>query len=406
MNQLLNEFFFIPNGRIADNTSTGPLDYDFYDADLVDSADYLLDNLDSPPAFVHVNDYNGSLVGVGEDLKESVARISKAGEPETFNGITGFVIVNPNENQGLKYSVPIRGDLHLFKSQRHFMTRNNGNEPVFWPIIPIDSAIGTEPYGVAQVLDSKGQTLDQIIVISRQGLMQFASGYMEFPLSFVIKDIWDRINLNVLYKSQICMDPISKRLYVLIPVDGSTDVNMLILFDYQNGLTWDNVRISIWSFTSIVPRSCIVDTKFTDQSPVFKVGCTSNVYSLNPALTNDDGVIIPDPEVETPLINSSYNSTQVAIIRDEGAINHFAGLRLRVVGSGFLQPTFSSLDRALTLATKNIPITVNPGREYAVLTNFQAEKASVSLKTQSINEWFHINKIVISVSELWASRAM
>src|SRR5258706_4864107 len=69
MNQLLNEFFFIPNGRIADNTSTGPLDYDFYDADLVDSADYLLDNLDSPPAFVHVNDYNGSLVGVGEDLK-------------------------------------------------------------------------------------------------------------------------------------------------------------------------------------------------------------------------------------------------------------------------------------------------------------------------------------------------
>lgn len=396
MDQKLNEFFFVPNGRIADNTSTGPLDYDFYDSDLVDSADYLLDSLDSPPAFVHVNDYNGSLVGVGEDTKESVARVSKSGEPESFNGITGFVVVNPSENQGLKYSVPLRGDLHLFKSQRHFMTRNSGNEPVFWPVIPIDSAIGTEPYGVAQVLDSKGQTLDQLILISRQGLQQFDGAHKEFPLSFVIRDVWDRINVSVLYKSQLCLDPINKRLYCLIPVDGSSTVNMLLMGDYQNGIAWDSIRWSIWSFTSISPRSCIVDTKFSDQTPIFRLGASSHVYNLNPSLLNDDSAIIPDPEIELPLMS----------VEDDGWINHFGGLRTRAVGSGFLQATFSSLDRAITQVTKSIPLSVSPGRELTVLANFKAEKASLSLKTQSINEWFHINKVVIFAIKLWASRAM
>lgn len=406
IDQKLNEFFFIPNGRIADNTSTGPFDYDFYDDELVDSADYLLDSLDNPPAFVHVNDYNGSLVGVGEDLKESVCRVSKSGEPESFNGVEGFVVVNPSENQGLKYSVPLRGDLHLFKSQRHYMTRNNGNAPVFWPVIPIDSAIGTEPYGIAQVLDSKGQTMDQLIIITRQGLETFDGSYKPFPLSFVIKNIWDRINVSALNKAQICLNPINRAVYILIPVDGSSVVNMMLMMDYQNGLTWDNVRWSIWSFTSLAPRSCIVDTKFTDQSPILKLGCSSNIYLLNSASLNDNGVIIPDPEVETPLINSSYNSNPMAIIRDEGVINHFTGAKLRAVGEGFLQPIFSSLDRAFTLGTKNIPLSVAPGRELSVLTNFKSEKASISFKTQLINEWFHINKIAVFVSDLWSSRAM
>lgn len=397
MDQKLNEFFFLPGGRIADNTTVGPIDYDFYDSDLVDSADYLLDSLDNPPAFVHVNDYNGSLVGVGEDAKESVARVSKSGEPESFNGIEGFVVVNPNENQGLKASFSLRGDLHLLKSQRHFMTRNNGNSPVFWPVIPIDSAIGTEPYGIAQVLDSKGQTMDQVVFISRQGLQQFDGAYREFPLSFVIKDIWDRLNIGALNKSQIAVDPILKRIYMLLPVDGSASVNLFLVLDYQNGLSYDTVRWAIWSLTApFVPRSLIVDTKFTDQSPILRLALTDAVTVLNPASLNDSTAIIPTPEIEIPLTS----------VDDDGSINHYAGLRLRAVGEGFLQNTFSGLDRASVLVGRDIPLSIAPGKELATLVNFQAEKASVSFSTQFINEWFHINKIIVFASKIWASRAM
>lgn len=398
MDQTLNEFFFIPGGRIPDNTNTGPigtLDYDFYDSELVDSADYLLDNIDNPPAFVHVNDYNGSLVGVGENAKESIARISKSGEPESFNSISGYVIAGPNENLGLKHSVPLRGDLHLFKSSRHFMTRNNGTEPVFWPVIAIDNAIGTEAYGVAQVMDSKGNTMDQIVLISRAGLQSFGGAYPALPLSFAFQDIWDRINVSALHKAQICMDPVRKMLFVLIPVDGSSTINMLLMIDFQNGLSYDNIRLSIWSFAALTPRSCIVDTKFADQAPIFRIAMTSNIYGYDAAYTNDDGTAIL-PEVELPLTS----------LDDDGSINHFTGTRLRVVGSGFLQNTYSSLDRAIVTNGIDIPLTVAPGRELTSGINFKAEKASLSFKTTSINEWFHINKITVFVSKLWQSRVM
>jgi hypothetical protein len=396
------ELFFVPNGRIANNTATGPLEYDFYDSELVDSADYLFDNLDNPPAFVGVNDYNGQLVGWGENGKESVVRVSKRGEPESFNGVEGFVVINPGDGQGLKYCLGSRGDLHCYKSQRHYMTRDNGQAPVFWPVIQIDAAIGTEPFGVAQVLDSKGQTQDEFIVASRSGILRYNGSYAASsldasvtPLTYVIDDIWRRINVACMKLVQMALDPINKRLYVLIPVDGSTVINMMLVGDFQEGITPDKIKWSQWLFNTLVPKTIIVDTRYTDQVPLLTIGCSSNTYVLDVA-TNDDGIIIPDPKFELPFVS----------VDDEGSINHFAGARLRVVGNGTLQTLIGSLDSVQTLSADDIVMALRPGYEPTIMFNFQAEKASFMFYTSSIDEWFHVNKIVIFASKLWESRAL
>lgn len=76
-------------------------------------------------------------------------------------------------------------------------------------------------------------------------------------------------------------------------------------------------------------------------------------------------------------------------------VNHFTGVRVRVVGSGELEMTLSTEDdvRSVTLTpfTMASSDSVTPFR----LANLVTQRAQLQITTDLINEIFRINRIII-----------
>lgn len=84
-------------------------------------------------------------------------------------------------------------------------------------------------------------------------------------------------------------------------------------------------------------------------------------------------------------------------------ISHFAAVRVRVTGNGQLKMRVFSLDdervKVLVPLQMNFTNRIIPTR----LVNFVETRASFELYTNTINEKFRINRIVIFVKELYSS---
>lgn len=242
------EIFFI--AQIDDNVTTS-LTIDFVDSQLVDSGDFLADQL-APviPGFVQMCTYQGCVIGVGEIDNPSIARVSKPGEPESFSASEGFVIVNPGEGGGLKNCIEYRNTLVLYKSFKTYSTINNGGPPNTWPVTEIDSSLGTECFGIGKLFDDPGGvTNDAVVVATRGGLYAFDGSYASKPLSYVIETEWaNRSFINFAY-TQVFVDPINKIIYLSyfdsVTLQNSADYKLLTL-DYSDGLNWETVRWSSW----------------------------------------------------------------------------------------------------------------------------------------------------------------
>lgn len=239
------EFFFI--AEIQDNV-TAAITIDFIDSQLVDSADYLLDQLENIPAFIQLSTYQGCMVGIGENDNRSIARVSKPGEPESFQETDGFVIVNPGEAGGLKNLTEYRGVLYLFKSFKTYSTINNGDSPNAWPVSEVDSSLGTECFGIAKIFDDPSSvTSDNVVIATRGGLFPFDGSYASRPLSWVIESVWLNQNFNDFSLTVVAVDPISKIFYVyLAGEEVFLPQGALLICDYSDGLTWDTVKWAFW----------------------------------------------------------------------------------------------------------------------------------------------------------------
>lgn len=241
------EFFFI--AEIVDNV-TPTITIDFIDSQLVDSADYLLDQLENIPAFIQLSTYQGCMVGVGENDNRSIARVSKPGEPESFQETDGFVIVNPGEAGGLKNLTEYRGVLYLYKSFKTYSTINNGDAPNAWPVSEVDSSLGTECDGIAKIFDDPSSvTSDNIVIATRGGAFAFDGSYASRPLSWVIEDTWSGQDFNVFAETQVAIDSVNKLVYFFLPgIDnqGYPPRSDVYICDYSDGLTWDTVRWTHW----------------------------------------------------------------------------------------------------------------------------------------------------------------
>jgi len=76
-------------------------------------------------------------------------------------------------------------------------------------------------------------------------------------------------------------------------------------------------------------------------------------------------------------------------------VYHIAGVRLRVVGSGSLRLFYHSLDNVRNLTLLPLPLSSASAIEPTRLGNFRSQRTQLELKTDSIDEYFQISKIVI-----------
>jgi len=389
------EFFFVPEGKIDNNTAT-TIAVSFFDNDLLSSADYLLDQLSEIPSGCCLSAYQGSLVVGGEFDKESIVRISRPGEPESFSSVDGFVLVNPGDaGEGVKATIEYRDLLHIFKSQRTYVTRNNGNSPATWDVNLVDNGIGTECFGSSVVLDSLGNTQDRFIIADTSGLLGYIGSFGDKPLSWKIYDIWNRINRQYFTKIQVHVDPTDKVIYVNVPLDDGTEPNCVLICDYKNGLSPETVRwgIDVYSRkpTSIFIRSV---RAMDDLVPRLEFGSSDgNTYVLLPNNTSDDGIAI-----------HSFGKTALLYNSPEGRICHFAKVQFRVTGAGNFILAVSGQDNALGVTVPALQLSTIPGKDYFRLLNLTNEKMSVAFANDGVGSGWYLNRIIVHAREIWEER--
>lgn len=246
------EFFFVPDGRIADNTTT-VLVTNFFDSELLDSADYLLDQLEEIPAGADISTYHNRMVVSATFDDISLQYVSKAGEPESIDSVDGLIII-PLDGNPITRAQEFRDVLYTYKKTRTFGINDNGDVPSSWPVVVIDQGIGASVHGIALVLDSGGVNLDYLLVVDYSGILVFNGTYNRPELSWKIKDYWLDFDRNDFGNIQIMNDSLQQRLYLTIPA------GLMLFGDYTNGLGWREIKWSKWQFDVDIASIALYDT--------------------------------------------------------------------------------------------------------------------------------------------------
>jgi|SRR3990167_759210 len=84
-------------------------------------------------------------------------------------------------------------------------------------------------------------------------------------------------------------------------------------------------------------------------------------------------------------------------------ISHINAIRMRVVGSGNLELTLYSLDDVDSQALVDITMSAATAIQPTRLANFWSQRVSLELKTDAINEYFRINRVIMFTKELYSS---
>jgi hypothetical protein len=382
------ELFFIPGAILEDNVTT-EIDVDFYDADLVRSADYLRDEMATIPAVLGLAAYQGSLMGWAPNVEPSSVYISKAGEPESISLIEGGIEVDKSQGGGIKNCVEFRSQLMIHKNNKTYATSNNDQEPIYWPKpVSVDSGVGTSVFGVAAILDEEGNTTDRYVVAAKRGLLAYA-GTFDNNLTYNIDAIWKRISKNYFDTLQVALDPISECIYVAIPIDGATSPNVVLYGDYSDGLDAEHIRWAMWTFP-YGPNSIGLDTDDLG-NPVFKLGSINgNIYFLDPAADNDNLVGIPTPTIQTAYVGS-----------EEAAVSLFVGTRIRASGTGILNLEATGLDGTVTVNPPSLVMTAAPGKLLERQFELMSQYGSLQISTINYGEKFRISRISLYHSPYW-----
>lgn len=246
------QFFDVPDGRIADNTTTS-LTVNFYDADLIADASELLDLLETIPAGSNLCTYHGRMIQMGEYANISLARISNEGEPEAFDSVTGLVIF-PLDGNPINCGQEYRDVLYLAKKSKFAAVVDNGGDPSSWAIEIIDNGIGAPLHGIATILDSNGINIDFLLIQNENGLIVFNGIFQRPELSFKIIDLWLSYDRSKFNQSQIVNDTLNQIIYFVAP-DGT-----VLICDYKMGLDPKNARWAIWSFDISVTAVALINT--------------------------------------------------------------------------------------------------------------------------------------------------
>lgn len=382
--QILPEYFFVPGATVLNPTDT-TIVLDFYDDDLTDSADYLFDQLEVIPAVLGLTSYQNSLVGWGIPGQTSIVYISKAGEPESINAITGGIEVEKSFGGGVQNCVEYRGQLLMHKRTRVYSTINNGQEPVFWGTpLCIDKSVGTAIHGIATILDEEGNTTDKYIIADNRGLLAY-DGTFNVNLTKNINDVWERINKKSFNKLQVVIDPTNEVIYVAAPMDTSTIAAVILYGDYSEGLDEENIKWSQWTFPYF--PTCIGGDLDDFGDPTFRIGALNgNIFSLNENSTNDNDVAIPRPQFKTGFIG------------DENiAVTQYNAIRIRGTGAGILQLAVHGLGGPFVDQTSLVSLIIpeNSARLLQREFTFHGQAMCLIGLVDNVDERFRITAISI-----------
>ncbi len=381
--------YFVPNGLVSGNVTT-TLTFDFFDTELVNSADYLLDQLETIPA--------GPLFSIGSSLgvagykissvlgpgatgdKTSIALVSKAVEVEAFSVDEGFIVVKPSMGGSLTNALDLNGTLYFFKEGLTAAIQPDMNtSPASWgdPGV-IDSSIGSTPFGIAQYMGVPYIMNNGAFVMTRFGLQHFNGAYNN--ISLAISGTWKDITNFKAFKNSIAVvDPDKKRVYTFI-AKGSGYADNFMVMDFKDGFTADLVKWCPWNNTALNLRGAILGP-----DGVLQTCGASSLKSLQARSASVAETILSN-------IKTSYLRFQ-----EYGYVYNFQVTHILARGQGPLGVDWYSMDGLVSdLTMPDLTMALTKDRFLKRVGNFTSQFASLLLSTVGTSSnYMDISRIVV-----------
>lgn len=275
------------------------------------AGNFLVDNIEVFPTSIPLN--------------TTLVRASKIEDPESYDGVTGFLNIAENNGQAVRAGFVIRNNLYFVKERSLYATQDDGvNEPNQWTVQEISNKVGT--------LSVRGAGLgDEWAIIAGLDGVYLFDGSEPQKISQEIQPTWDSINWSLGHLVDVKVDTKRKRVYIAVPLGASATANNRVLtLDYTDGFGDPNPSNTVniagigrkWSPWAIACNSMnlILRSDGTQQlwfgNGTGLVAATGKIYQLDATGTvfNDDGgsVLASDNfnrANENPLVNPPWIPT-------------------------------------------------------------------------------------------------
>ena len=276
---------------------------------------------------------------------------------------------------------------------------DNQSDPVTWNTpLPIETGVGAECFGVGTVIDSKGQQNDRAFIASRSGLMIFEGSAHRPEGSWLVKNIWDRINAIRFDLIQVAIDTDFSQIYITLPLDGSASISHILYGYYGSAYGYygfDPKEIN-WSLWQMAPG---VKSIITDIDPAFELcilryaGDAGNIYEVS----NDYSVHADDVLGFTSYVQTALYTTKPKYSQHCGLIG------LRALGLGTLSTTLFGQDNVRSQVQANKTLNPTSATDLEIKPNFTDTRISVKFQMGNINEYFKISRMDLYLKPMWLS---
>lgn len=163
-----------------------------------------------------------------QPFNSSLVRASRVEDPESYDGVNGFLQFGVNDGTRVTCAFKLRGNLYFTKERSLWYTADDGvHEPSLWPVSQQSATIGTESVHGVGIGD------DWVVIADRKGVYLFDGGE-PVKISQEIQPLWNRINWTFGHTLWVTIDTNSKRIMVGAPLDAATSPNVVIPIDYRN----------------------------------------------------------------------------------------------------------------------------------------------------------------------------
>lgn len=352
----------------------------------------------------------------------SLARISHANNPESFDGLLDQIQVQalgdlgPAGLQGLEASWKIRSNLYLAKDHYLcYVTDDGQNEPSVWQVQEVSNTIGC-------CGPNAWDGTEEWVCFSERSGMYYTNGSdpikvvqeIQEDVSQSGKPNWNATNWLAGYTVWVATDHLNKRILCGLPLNGANSPNLVFHMDYKFSPTGEAMassqaptystftgRILVhgnarkWSPWNVT-ANCAVFSERPDGTAQLFFGNgagTGKIYQAIDASVqgSDDGTAVND-------FYQTYGSPSK--FEEEGLQlghhwKHVGYLTGRAVGSGFLSLTAISPYR--TVAIRAVTLSSNPAGDFERKVSINGERVFYQVGTNAVGNWFQLERLIPSV---------
>jgi len=347
-------------------------------------------------------------------LNASIVRASRVEDPESYDGINGFMSVAENNGQAIRAAFKLRERLYFVKEHSLHVTQDDGtNEPSLWSIAEVSRRIGTPS------VRGVGIGEDWVVIAHRTGLYLFSGGE-PIKISQEIQPTWNQINWQYGQTLWVTVDTKERRILIGAPLGAATTPNTVLMLDYHDlddandiatrppvNVTFTGRKTATdmarkWSPWTVAANSCALIERINGTAVVAVGGglpgvggssATGKVYQLSDAQLSDDGSAIlsyytthyfPERAVEQSLNLGAHRKL-------------FSYLTMFVEGAGNLSLT-SFTDSANAPQTQQpLPLSSPSLKDLELPINVLGERVAFQVSTNQPGAWFKLQKFTPSL---------